>query len=280
MMNIMIFYETKKTLERVCKHYYFIIRVRIPVMKITYIHHSGYLVETDQALLLFDFVEGTLPALTPEKDLFVFVSHRHEDHFSPKIFDLAATHPRIRFILSDDIWQNKVPDHLHGLAWFMDPGKVLEWKEGGGLRVTTFKSTDEGVAFMAETGGYTIYHAGDLNNWRWNGEDLAWNNNMSTNYRRELEKIKASGFHPDVAMIPLDGRQEDLFYLGLDDFMRTVGAEMVFPMHFWEDFSVIPALKKLDCSAEYRDRVADICKAGQRFCFPAFPDNRSGGETT
>mgnify|MGYP000520856236 CR=1 FL=1 len=43
---------------------------------------------------------------------------------------------------------------------------------------------------MAETGGYTIYHAGDLNNWRWNGEDLAWNNNMSTNYRRELEKIK------------------------------------------------------------------------------------------
>ncbi len=34
---------------------------------------------------------------------------------------------------------------------------------------------------------------------------------MSTNYRRELEKIKASGFHPDVAMIPLDGRQEDLF---------------------------------------------------------------------
>ena len=81
-------------------------------------------------------------------------------------------------------------------------------------------------------------------------------------------------------MVPLDGRQEDLFYLGLDDFMRIVGAEMVFPMHFWEDFSVIPALKKLDCSAEYRDRVADICKDGQRFFFPAFPDNRSGEETT
>lgn len=112
-------------------------------MTITYIHHSGYLLETEQALLLFDFTEGTLPPLDPAKDLFVFVSHRHEDHFSPKIFDLAATHPRIRFILSDDIWQNKVPDHLHGLAWFMDPGKVLEWKEGGGLRVTAFKSTDE-----------------------------------------------------------------------------------------------------------------------------------------
>ena len=74
-------------------------------MTITYIHHSGYLLETEQALLLFDFVEGALPPLDPAKDLFVFVSHRHEDHFSPKIFDLAATHPRIRFILSDDIWQ-------------------------------------------------------------------------------------------------------------------------------------------------------------------------------
>ena len=260
-------------------------------MTITYIHHSGYLLETDQALLLFDFVEGTLPALAPEKDLFVFVSHRHGDHFSPKIFDLAVSHPKIHFILSDDIWQNKVPEHLHGLAWFMDPGKVLEFEEGGGFRVTAFKSTDEGVAFMVETGidsaapssqddaanpdtdqtgaarheSYTIYHAGDLNNWRWNGESLAWNNNMSTNYHRELDKIKAAGFSPDVAMVPLDGRQEDLFYLGLDDFMKTVGAKMVFPMHFWEDFSVIPALKKLECSAAYRDRVVNLEWDGQSF---------------
>lgn len=261
-------------------------------MKITYIHHSGYLLETSRALLLFDFVEGTLPALDPDKDLFVFVSHRHGDHFSPKIFDLAASHPKIRFILSDDIWQNRVPEHLHGLAWFMDPGKVLEFQEAGGLRVTAFKSTDEGVAFIVETGispaaptsnsnavqtgtshleVFTIYHAGDLNNWRWNGESLAWNNNMSTNYHRELDKIKASGFCPDVAMVPLDGRQEDLFYLGLDDFMRTVGAKMVFPMHFWEDFSVIPALKKLECSAEYRDRVADLERSGQSFEYPECP---------
>ena len=258
-------------------------------MKITYIHHSGYLLETGRALLLFDFVEGTLPELDPDKDLFVFVSHRHGDHFSPKIFDLAISHPKIRFILSDDIWQNKVPDHLHGLAWFVDPGKVLEFKEGGGIRVTAFKSTDEGVAFIVKTGvdssapaansgtfrtdascsdSYTIYHAGDLNNWRWNGESLAWNNNMSTNYHRELDKIKAAGFHPDVAMVPLDGRQEDLFYLGLDDFMKTVGAKVVFPMHFWEDFSVIPALKKLECSAEYRDCVADLERSGQSFEYP------------
>ena len=30
-------------------------------MKITYIHHSGFLAETNQALLLFDFAGGSLP---------------------------------------------------------------------------------------------------------------------------------------------------------------------------------------------------------------------------
>ena len=36
-------------------------------MTITYIHHSGYLLETEQALLLFDFVEGALPHWIPPK---------------------------------------------------------------------------------------------------------------------------------------------------------------------------------------------------------------------
>lgn len=234
-------------------------------MTITYIHHSGFLVETEQALLLFDYVEGPLPELTPDKDLIVFASHRHQDHFSTEIFKLAKTHPRIRFVLSDDIWQNRVPERINCHTEFVDPGKVLRLPDGGGICITAFKSTDEGVAFMVETGGRTIYHAGDLNNWRWNGETLAWNNNISANYKRELERIHSQGFCPDVAMVPLDGRQEDLFYLGIDQFMRTVGAGTVFPMHFWKDYSIISRLKELECSKEYRDKIMDITEEGQIF---------------
>ena len=40
-------------------------------MKITYIHHSGFLAETNQALLLFDFAGGSLPPLDPAKTLVV-----------------------------------------------------------------------------------------------------------------------------------------------------------------------------------------------------------------
>lgn len=234
-------------------------------MKITYIHHSGYLAELDQVLLLFDFIGGPLPALPADKPLVVFASHRHQDHFSPDIFKLADTHPRIRFVLSDDIWQNKVPEPLGCRTEFVDPGKTLTLPEGAAVTVTCFKSTDEGVAFVVATEGKTIYHAGDLNNWRWNGEEPAWNNNMSANYQRELKKMQELGICPDAAMLPLDGRQEDLFYLGIDDFMRTVGAAHVFPMHFWEDYHVIPRLKKLDCSAGYRDRIVDLTQEGQEF---------------
>ena len=36
-------------------------------MQITYIGHSGFLVELSESLLLFDYYEGSLPKLPPER---------------------------------------------------------------------------------------------------------------------------------------------------------------------------------------------------------------------
>ena len=58
-------------------------------MKITYIHHSAFLVETESAYLLFDYFQGKLPEFSEEKPLYVFASHRHPDHFSKVIFELG-----------------------------------------------------------------------------------------------------------------------------------------------------------------------------------------------
>ena len=57
-------------------------------MKITYIHHSAFLVETESAYLLFDYFQGKLPEFSEEKPLYVFASHRHPDHFSKEIIEL------------------------------------------------------------------------------------------------------------------------------------------------------------------------------------------------
>ena len=55
-------------------------------MIITYLGHSGFLVETETAYFLFDYIRGTLPEFSEKKKLYVFASHAHKDHWNPEIF--------------------------------------------------------------------------------------------------------------------------------------------------------------------------------------------------
>ena len=48
--------------------------------------------------------------------------------------------------------------------------------------IASLKSTDEGVAFVVWAEGHSIYHAGDLNWWHWEGEPFPFNENMVTRY--------------------------------------------------------------------------------------------------
>lgn len=229
-------------------------------MKVVYIHHSGFYVETDQAGLLFDYFEGSLPRIPEDRPLYVFASHRHPDHFSRVIFDLADGTRDVTFILSSDIWKRRVPEELKERVVFMGPD---EKREIGAVTVETFRSTDEGVAFWCTLGGKQIYHAGDLNHWYWEGEEEQWNRNMTEAYRKEMEKM--AGRTADAAFLPLDPRLEQWFYLGIDDFMKKADARVIFPMHFWKQYDVTEKLRALPCSEDYRDRVMQIREEGQEF---------------
>ena len=70
-------------------------------MKVTYIGHSGFLAEFSHCYCLFDYYEGNIPVLDKGKPLFIFVSHRHQDHFNPGIFCLTGTEG-IHYILFAD----------------------------------------------------------------------------------------------------------------------------------------------------------------------------------
>lgn len=229
-------------------------------MKVTYIFHSSFLVETEKNYLLFDYFKGDIPEMDPEKQLVVFVSHRHEDHFSPDIFKLSERYPKTEYVISDDIWEKRVPQELFSKIQFIGPGEGLE---AAGLKVKAYKSTDEGVAFLIWEGDTCIYHAGDLNNWTWIGEDENWNKQMAVHYHEELDKM--AGTEIDLAFVPLDPRLAEMFHLGVDDFMKKVGAKKVFPMHFWEDYTVMKQLKALPCAQDYKDQVYDIHEQGESF---------------
>ena len=113
-------------------------------MKVTYIHHSSFLVETDENYFLFDYFEGELPEFKEDKPLLVFASHRHGDHFSPVIFELAGKHKKTGFVLSDDIWKRRVPEEFLGKTYFTGPGEELEltapFTGGSGVKIRAFKS--------------------------------------------------------------------------------------------------------------------------------------------
>ena len=70
---------------------------------VTYIKHSGFLVETKESYLLFDYWEGKLPELQYDKELYVFSSHAHHDHYTKDIFKLENKCKKVVYVLSSDI---------------------------------------------------------------------------------------------------------------------------------------------------------------------------------
>lgn len=230
-------------------------------MKITYIHHSSFLVEGSDFYLLFDYFQGNIPELSEQKPLYVFASHRHGDHFSKVIFELEKVHPNICYILSSDIKPKQVPAEALPVTTFLGKNMV---EKIGDIVVETYHSTDEGVAFLVSAGGKNIYHAGDLNDWTWIGEPDDWNAKMRRVYRKIVDGLKDKKI--DAAFLPLDGRQEGEFYQGVDYFLRTAAdVKAVFPMHFWEDYTVIRQIKEMKESESYRSKIYDIAYEGQEF---------------
>ena len=200
-------------------------------MTVTYIHHSGFLVETRKFYYLFDYESGDLPALNPEKPIFVLSSHSHGDHYNPAVFSKV---PGARAILSDDIAAPQGIDTL-----LVSPNR--EYSLGPGQKLTTFRSTDLGVAFLIEEEEGLIYHAGDLNDWVWEGEPDTWNRDMTAAYRREIDLLAQTLNHRpiDIAFVVLDPRQEADYARGMVYFSQHIRAKTVYPMHFWDDPTVI-----------------------------------------
>lgn len=226
-------------------------------MKITYIHHSSFCIETACANYLFDYYKGDIPKLNPEKPLYVFASHKHGDHFSPVIFHLKNSYPNIHYILSDDI---KIAPEQNITS--IGPNSRIQLY---GMEIETLKSTDEGVAFLISKNGFTIYFAGDLNWWRWNGETDSYNQNMQSMFLKEMEKIRGRTF--DFAFLPLDPRQEDNYLLGMDAFCQYADAAVIFPMHFWGDYSIIKKAKNDIKTLSYRNKIISLSHEGENFQF-------------
>ena len=220
-------------------------------MKVTFLSHSGFLVELKRVALLFDDIGGALPDLGG-KPLLVFASHRHADHFSPDIFSLENAH----FVLSDDI-EGYEGKHITRVG----PGEMHAPLPG--VLVETLPSTDEGVAFLVTVGAQTIFHAGDLNWWHWEGEPDPWNPDMARTFRAYTEPLR--GRTIDLALLPLDPRLRDHGFLGPKYILELADVRHFIPMHQWKKFSFTKQF--LAQYPAFAEKTTPVLGPGQTFEF-------------
>ncbi len=223
---------------------------------------------TENACCIFDYAEDS-PAGSALKDgvispaelsawaadgreIYVFVSHHHADHYSRRIFAWRDAVPAIRYILSSDVWTGEE-------AVRMKPG---ETRQVGRTTVRTLKSTDVGVAFLVSLDGITLYHAGDLNWWYWDGEPEEDNRRMERRYKEQIHSLQ--GERIDVAFLPADPRQEDRGLDGMLYFLNTLQPQYALPMHCWENAAWFERLRIDPALEPYRSILRVMERRGQQ----------------
>lgn len=232
-------------------------------MTITFLYHSSFLVELNTCALLFDWYGGPLPEWDREKPLYVFSSHHHGDHYSPQIFS-ALGMENVWYVPANCIRLSAkrkaalgiLDDHVFRLA----PGRTLSL---GPLAIETLPSTDAGVAFLIRCEGKTLFHAGDLNWWTWEGEPTEQNRRMERDFKTYCKPLE--GVEVDAAFLVLDPRQEEDYWLGFDWLLRTMRAKAAFPMHCWEEFTLARRWKADPRSLPYRESIREVRYNGQQF---------------
>lgn len=214
---------------------------------ITYLFHSGYTVETAEHFFIFDYYQPfpainagvengviTSEYLKDKKNVLVFSSHAHADHFDPIIFNWTKENPEINYILSSDI---QLPNDTLNLKHHII--SAYEEINVGSVVIRSFGSTDQGISFLVEADGQSIFHAGDLNWWHWSGETKEEQLTAEINFKVEIEKLAG---HPiDIAFFPVDRRLEEAYSMGAEYFAMKLKPALLVPMHFGNDFGATKA---------------------------------------
>ena len=239
-------------------------------MKLTYIYHSGFVIETKKCIIILDFYEDTSglnkgfvhdEVLKAEKKIYVLSSHSHNDHFSPDILKWKNNNSNIEYIFSFDIKeQESLSDisitYLNKLDTYTD--ELIDIK--------AFGSTDLGISFLIKCEGRTIFHAGDLNNWHWKeestDEEIA---EAEHSFFSELDLLENETKDIDLAMFPVDPRLGTDYMLGAKQFINRFNIGIFAPMHFGESYDKASAFAVFTGSKGIR--FFDIKQKGDSITF-------------
>lgn len=234
------------------------------MLKLTYIYHDCFLIQTESVQILFDYwdfaeqcgvsFDDVVAMMDADTPLYVVVSHHHKDHYSPAVFSLSERiRAGVHYILSNDTARFArhilTPGSLYRgvrppagsvtiLNHYRDNVRGHSHRYCDALlSVTAFGSTDIGNSYVIETRvdgeRIRILHAGDLNAWIW--KDESTEQEVATalrDYRRILESIAEEYPALDVAMFPVDSRLGTDYFTGAHMLLKRIRVANFYPMHF------------------------------------------------
>lgn len=230
-------------------------------MTVTYYHHSGFSVASGDVLLVFDYWTGKqtrLPEslrITPEyiagfREVYVFISHDHVDHFDEVVYSWEQ-HAPVTYVIASDMDEKAKGRRIA-------PGGETTLSDR--VHVRAYGSTDAGVSFMVTLDGVRFFHAGDLNFWHWREVCSAKQIAMADeDFRTEVMPLQGEDI--DVCFFPVDPRMGMMFDAGANYFIMTVKPRLLLPMHFWGRGDIINEFARRARTRE--TEVVPLVKQGQ-----------------
>ena len=220
--------------------------------RITYIYHDCFLLETENAVFLFDYWKDPftvynkdfpplLELIDTSKPFYVLVSHHHKDHFSRRIFFWYKRFHNIRYIISEDTLKS-VRYMFRDGSTYSGPkppdSSIVVLKEGDVweddvVKISAFGSTDVGNSYVVTTNGRNYFHAGDLNAWIWKEDSSEKEMEEALNeFFQKINAIKENFSKFEIAMFPVDSRLKTDYFTGASIFVREFDVKLFIPMHF------------------------------------------------
>lgn len=206
--------------------------------KVVYCGHSGWAVQTEKHLLIFDYwnmnksdnaglANGSIcPKEIKNKDVIVFVSHDHSDHYDTSIYRWANEVKNITYVYGfkpEEAWINKETGY-HGPEYvYINDNQS---KQIDNITVTTMKSNDSGQGFLVTADGVTIYHPGD---------HALFTADDEAGFKKEVDFIAGQVKQVDIAFLPVTGCpsrwKKEFIVQGFFYTIDKLNPTQVFPMH-------------------------------------------------
>ncbi len=230
--------------------------------KVVYAGHSGWFIQTENKVLIFDYWannEADQPSLTngtfnsnemQGKEVYVFVSHDHQDHYDQAINEWANQVKSINYIYGFD----PKTSWVHEKTGYDGPEftriKDNSTQKVNDVKVTTITSNDTGQGFLVEADGITIWHPGD-HAW-FSAED-------EEAFKKEIDFIATKGSQIDFAFLPVIGCPsrwtKEYIIEGFFYSIEKLKPKTVYPMHAFQSEYLLKEFAEL---AQQRNNPTEI----------------------